>query len=98
MVLPPLLLGIQLVTAPALRPADGAELLRQVRASGARVVLLNVWATWCQPCREELPDILRLRRELGQRGLAVVLVSADFDDEGRAAAQFLGGLEVDFPT
>ncbi|HKQ60998.1 MAG TPA: TlpA disulfide reductase family protein [Candidatus Polarisedimenticolaceae bacterium] len=99
MLLSPLLLGIQLAAAaPALRPADAAELLHQVRRSGARAVLLNVWATWCQPCREELPDLLRLRRELGGRGLAVMLVSADFEDEGAAAARFLGSQGVDFPT
>src|SRR3989304_6267295 len=33
------------------------------------VVLLNVWATWCLPCREEMPSIERLYRELGPKGL-----------------------------
>ncbi len=41
------------------------------------VVLLNVWATWCQPCREEMPSIERLYQELGPRGLRVVAVSVD---------------------
>jgi cytochrome c biogenesis protein CcmG, thiol:disulfide interchange protein DsbE len=41
------------------------------------VVLLNVWATWCAPCREEMPSMERLHRELGPRGLRVVAVSVD---------------------
>lgn len=41
------------------------------------VVLLNVWATWCYPCRREMPAIEALHRELGGDGLAVVAVSID---------------------
>src|SRR5574338_273830 len=40
-----------------------------------RVVLLNFWATWCAPCREEMPSIETLARELGPRGLPVVGVN-----------------------
>ncbi|HEU4629694.1 MAG TPA: TlpA disulfide reductase family protein [Gemmatimonadaceae bacterium] len=41
------------------------------------VVLLNVWATWCAPCREEMPSIEALHRRYGPRGLKVVAVSID---------------------
>lgn len=41
------------------------------------VVLLNVWATWCEPCREEMPSMQRLHERLGARGLRVVAVSVD---------------------
>jgi cytochrome c biogenesis protein CcmG, thiol:disulfide interchange protein DsbE len=41
------------------------------------VVLLNVWATWCGPCRDEMPSMERLHRELGPHGLRVVAVSVD---------------------
>jgi peroxiredoxin len=50
-----------------------------------RPVLLNVWATWCHPCREELPDLERLHQTLSPRGLAVVGVS--IDDSGTGAAE-----------
>jgi cytochrome c biogenesis protein CcmG/thiol:disulfide interchange protein DsbE len=42
-----------------------------------KVVLLNVWATWCQPCRLEMPSMQRLQEELAPEGLAVVAVSID---------------------
>jgi thiol-disulfide isomerase/thioredoxin len=40
-----------------------------------RVVLVNLWASWCEPCREEMPALARLARDLGPRGLAVVAVN-----------------------
>ncbi len=40
-----------------------------------RVVLLNFWATWCQPCRAEMPEFNQMERDLGGRGLAIVGVS-----------------------
>lgn len=42
-----------------------------------QVVLLNIWATWCQPCRIEMPSMERLYRELGPQGFKVVAVSID---------------------
>lgn len=41
------------------------------------VVLLNIWATWCPPCREEMPSMQRLYEQLGPEGLRVVAVSID---------------------
>jgi len=41
------------------------------------VVLLNFWATWCPPCRQELPSMAELHRRLAARGLKVVAVSID---------------------
>ena len=42
-----------------------------------KVVVLNVWATWCAPCRAEMPALERLYQELGDEGLEVVAVSVD---------------------
>ena len=49
-----------------------------------KVLLLNIWATWCGPCRTEMPSIEALHREFGPRGLAVVAVS--IDEAGQEAA------------
>lgn len=52
---------------------------RPVRLEELRgqVVLLNIWATWCGPCRDEMPSMERLHRELGPQGLKIVAVSVD---------------------
>ncbi len=41
------------------------------------VVLLNIWATWCAPCEQEMPSMERLHQELGPKGLRIVAVSVD---------------------
>ncbi|MBM3884374.1 MAG: TlpA family protein disulfide reductase [Gemmatimonadetes bacterium] len=46
------------------------------------VVLLNIWATWCGPCRVEMPSMQRLQERLGPKGLRIVAVSVD--DPGKA--------------
>jgi thiol-disulfide isomerase/thioredoxin len=69
---------------PPLAPATAAEILAEVRRPGAGAVLLNVWATWCLPCREEFPDLVRLERTYRRRGLRLVLVAADFEDDREA--------------
>ena len=45
-----------------------------------RVILLNVWATWCQPCRVEMPAMERLSRRLAGTDFRIVAVSVDDDD------------------
>ncbi len=42
-----------------------------------KVVLLNVWATWCEPCKVEMPSIEKLHHDFAPQGLAVVAVSVD---------------------
>lgn len=57
------------------RDLEGREVkLAELRGE---VVLLNIWATWCAPCREEMPSMQRLHERLGPRGLRIVAVSID---------------------
>ena len=53
------------------------------------VILLNIWATWCEPCREEMPAIERLHRAFGPRGLKVLAVSIDGKGDEGAIRSFV---------
>ena len=85
-------------TSPAPTPVTADEALAVVCAPGARAVVLNVWGTWCGPCREEFPDLVRLHREYEARGLRLVLLSVDFDSELPEVDRFLAEQGVDFTT
>ncbi len=54
--------------------------LDAVRAQSlGKVLVLNLWATWCKPCIQEFPELLKLQRTYGERGLDVVFISIDDD-------------------
>ncbi|MFL5259368.1 MAG: TlpA disulfide reductase family protein [Hyphomicrobiales bacterium] len=53
-----------------------------------RVVLVNLWATWCAPCRKEMPSLAELERQLGSKDFEVVAISLDRKG-AEAAAPFL---------
>jgi thiol-disulfide isomerase/thioredoxin len=91
--------GLAADARPELRTADADRILEVVRESKADLVVVNVWATWCLPCREEFPDLLRLRREYADRGLELILVSGDFsEDREKQVGEFLQAQGVDFVT
>lgn len=60
------------------------------------VVLLNVWATWCAPCRREIPELQELQRRWGADGLRVVGVSVDAPGSEDDVARFLEAFDVDY--
>jgi thiol-disulfide isomerase/thioredoxin len=62
---------------PPLRFADGAGTTTRLADFRGRMVLLNVWATWCTPCREEMPALDRLQARLGGPDFEVVALSID---------------------
>jgi len=56
---------------------DSTKRIKTLADYKGKVILLNVWATWCEPCRVEMPSIEKAYREFGPQGLAVVAVSVD---------------------
>jgi len=74
-------LPFQLHSAPLKLPQlsfeDGAGHRRTLAEFRGRYVLLNVWATWCVPCREEMPALARLQQKLGGPRFEVIALSVD---------------------
>jgi thiol-disulfide isomerase/thioredoxin len=60
------------------------------------VILLNIWATWCAPCRAEMPSIEALHRSLGPQGLKVVAISVDEPGKARDIHAFARELGLTF--
>jgi peroxiredoxin len=65
-----------------------------LRALGGQVVLVNFWATWCQPCRREMPDLEALYRRFKGQGLAILAIS---DEDAAKVKQFLAEKSVSYP-
>jgi cytochrome c biogenesis protein CcmG/thiol:disulfide interchange protein DsbE len=85
----------------ALAPEYGALALAGDSASleelRGEVVLLNVWATWCAPCREEIPALQQLHEKHADQGLRVVGVSVDTHGEEENVRQFAQSFGVTYP-
>lgn len=79
-------------------PVTAADIQRTVREPGAKAVLINLWATWCAPCREEFPGLVRVAHKYQGQGLKVILVSADDDKDMAEVKKFLAEEGVDFPA
>jgi thiol-disulfide isomerase/thioredoxin len=77
---------------------DSKGLAQAVAREKGHVVLVNFWATWCVPCREEFPDLVRLEKQYHSRGLRVIGVSTDFEKQRPAVDKFLAAHRPEFPN
>ena len=77
----------------SLRTSDGGAF--RLSDHRGKVVLVNFWATWCPPCREEMPAMERLYREHRERGLVLVAVSLDADPA--VVAPYVNASRLTFP-
>ncbi|MGC4095143.1 MAG: TlpA disulfide reductase family protein [Polyangiaceae bacterium] len=76
-----------------------AEQLRaQIRARGKKGTLVNAWASWCGPCRAELPMLTSLAKNLAPQSIEVVLVSVDEPADRPKAEEFLRSYDVRLPA
>jgi len=79
-------------------PADEGGLKALLQRNNGQVIVLNFWATWCEPCREEFPDLLKLRENYRSMGLDLILLSMDDAEQGQEVKKFLREKGVQFES
>ena len=85
--------GAATLTAITLPDLEGK--LQSLEQWRGQVMVVNFWATWCAPCREEIPLLMKLQEKYGARGLQLVGIAIDQPDKVRPYAAELG---MNFPV
>lgn len=70
------------------KPLNETSYPQAVAAAKGKVVLVNFWATWCVPCRKEMPQLVALQQKLAGKGFQLLTVSGDEPETEKAALQF----------
>jgi thiol-disulfide isomerase/thioredoxin len=83
-------------STPALALSDLAGRPIDLRDFRGRVVLVNFWATWCEPCRDEMPAIARLRDQL--KGQPFEVLTVNYGESNAKVAAFLQKEKLDVPV
>lgn len=68
-------------TIPPVEPIDETGFKQLVQQRNGKILFLNIWATWCLPCREEFPGLVKLAKEYRDSDVEIVGISADYPDE-----------------
>ena len=89
-------LGAEPIEVKKIGEAD----LKSIMASyKGKVLLVNIWATWCKPCREEFPDLVRLQDFYKGKAVHIIAISADYPDEvDSKILPFLEKFKINFPV
>jgi len=94
-------LGLATIALSAERPSlslpdlsGNTQTLEQYRG---RIVVLNFWATWCVPCRAEMPLLVDIKNRYAERGVVVVGLSADDETTKEQIKPFIEKLRITFP-
>ena len=83
--------------APGYRTVSLAGDSVSLAAQRGNVVLLNIWATWCHPCRTEIPELQAIHAKYQARGLALIGVSVDADGSDDAIRAFMTDFRMTYP-
>lgn len=77
---------------------DGSGFRKEIAKRKGKVVVVNLWATWCVPCREEFPALVRLYNKYRSQGVDVIVISVDDIQNTAQVAQFLREQKAKMPA
>lgn len=84
---------------PVVSAIDTEALKQLITEQRERPLLVNFWATWCDPCRDEFPDLVKIDHEYRPHSLDFVTVSLDdFSDIKTSVPKFLGSMKATMPA
>lgn len=75
---------------------DAGGLLKRIADESGKVVIVNVFASWCPPCREEIPGLIKIRRAFSEKD--VVILGISVDREPKALANYMKELKITYPV
>ncbi|HEU4795265.1 MAG TPA: TlpA disulfide reductase family protein [Pyrinomonadaceae bacterium] len=83
---------------PELELTDLTGTKQKLSSLRGRIVVLNFWATYCLPCREEMPALATIQNRYGPYGVQVIGAAADLVDDKRDVLEFIKKTKVNFPV
>lgn len=80
-----------------LKDLNGQKENLQAYQDQSKIIVLNFWATWCGPCNEEMPMLVKEQAKYKNRGVQVIGVSIDKSSDEGKVRDFIGKYHIDFP-
>lgn len=96
-----LCLGAAAVQAAEVKPGDistvdAGDLLKRINANKGKVIVVNVFASWCPPCRDEIPGLVNIRRTFPED--KVIILGVSVDKEIKALTKYMSDLRINYPV
>ncbi len=78
--------------------AQAGSPLQKLADYKGKIVVLNFWASWCKPCRKEMPLLMELQREFGAQGVQFIGACTDKEEDRGQAKEFLNQKGIEYPV
>lgn len=88
--------SVQAAQSAEIKPISGKEIMDLAAANKGKVIFVNFFATWCPPCREEIPDLIALRKAYPED--KIVFIGVSLDDDVNKLKKFAEQMQFNYPV